>query len=342
MIFGMSTDFNVRPGKTQADAFDESFKQVMAAEKLGMDAVWLGEHHFSPDRSVLASPLIIASAIGARTERVRIGLAVQVLPLTNPLRVAEEAATVDHISKGRLDFGIGRSGLTIYYEGYNVPYSESRGRFLEALEVVTKAWTQSTFSFEGEFYSYNDVTLVPSPYQDPHPPIRVAVSSEDTYKMLGNMGYPVFIGANSPIEDLKTRLKTYRDAWQESGHAGEANCFIRVPAYVAETEEQAHSEPEESAMWMIRYGARQLAGSAASAESAARLTAIANQSYEEILARRVMFGTPEQVIDRLNMYRDELGISGVVLETNYGGQIPYELVVKSLKLLAEEVMPSFK
>ena len=80
----------------------------------------------------------------------------------------------------------------------------------------------------------------------------------------------------------------------------------------------------------------------ASAESAARLTAIANQPYEEILARRVMFGTPEQVIDRLNMYRDELGISGVVLETNYGGQIPYELVVKSLKLLAEEVMPSFK
>ena len=95
---------------------------------------------------------------------------------------------MDHISKGRLDFGIGRSGLTIYYEGYNVPYSESRGRFLEALEVVTKAWTQPTFSFEGEFYSYNDVTLVPSPYQEPHPPIRVAVSSADTYKMLGNIG----------------------------------------------------------------------------------------------------------------------------------------------------------
>ena len=100
-----------------------------------MDWVWLAEHHFRPQRSVLASPLIISSALAARTSRIRIGLAVQVLPLTNPLRVAEEAAVVDHISKGRFDFGIGRSGFTRYYEAYNIPYAESRGRFLEALDV---------------------------------------------------------------------------------------------------------------------------------------------------------------------------------------------------------------
>ena len=130
MDFGIFTDFHVRDGMTQAEAFEESFDQVDAAEGLGVDSVWLAEHHFSPDRSVLASPLIIASAIAARTSRIRIGLAVHVLPLTNPLRVAEEAATVDHISKGRFNFGIGRSGLTKYYHGYNVPYTESRSRFL--------------------------------------------------------------------------------------------------------------------------------------------------------------------------------------------------------------------
>ncbi|HEY7493330.1 MAG TPA: LLM class flavin-dependent oxidoreductase, partial [Candidatus Tectomicrobia bacterium] len=133
MDFGMFTDFHIRPHMTQAEAFDESFKQVEAAEQLGMDAVWLAEHHFSPDRSVLASPIVIASSIATRTRRLRIGLAVQVLPLTNPLRLAEEAATVDHISKGRFDLGLGRSGLTKYYQGYNVPYDESRGRLLEAL-----------------------------------------------------------------------------------------------------------------------------------------------------------------------------------------------------------------
>ena len=91
MNFGMFTDFHVRSGKSQAEAFDESFEQVMAAEQLGLDTVWLAEHHFSPERAVLASPMVIASAIAARTERIRVGLAVQVLPWTNPLRVAEEA-----------------------------------------------------------------------------------------------------------------------------------------------------------------------------------------------------------------------------------------------------------
>ena len=98
MDFGMFTDFHIRKGMTQADAFEESFNQVEAAERLGIDSVWLAEHHFSPDRSVLASPLVIASSIATRTSRIRIGLAVQVLPLTNPLRVAEESALVVVIS----------------------------------------------------------------------------------------------------------------------------------------------------------------------------------------------------------------------------------------------------
>ena len=197
MDFGMFTDFHIRPHMTQAAAFDESFNQVEAAEQLGMDAVWLAEHHFSPDRSVLASPIVIASAIAARTSRIRIGLAVQVLPLTNPLRVAEEAATVDHISKGRFNFGIGRSGLTKYYQGYNVPYGESRGRFLEALDIILKAWEQEQFSHAGSYFSFTDVTVVPKPLQQPYPPIRVALASPDTFTLVGGMGHSVFVSANT-------------------------------------------------------------------------------------------------------------------------------------------------
>ena len=217
MDFGMFSDFHIRKDMSQAEAFEESFSQVEVAEKLGMDCVWLAEHHFTPQRSVLASPLIIASAIASRTSRIRIGLAVQVLPLTNPLRVAEEAATVDHISKGRFDFGIGRSGLTRYYQGYNVPYSESRGRFFEALEVIMKAWSQEQFSHEGEYYSYQDVTLVPKPYQKPYPPVRVALASEETFPLVGSLGYPIFVGATTPMPQLQERLQLYREAWREAG-----------------------------------------------------------------------------------------------------------------------------
>ena len=342
MNFGMFTDFHIRKGMTQAEAFEESFNQVEASERLGVDSVWLAEHHFSPDRSVLASPLVIASSIATRTNRIRIGLAVQVLPLTNPLRIAEEAATVDHISGGRFDFGIGRSGLTKYYHGYDVDYSESRGRFFEALEVIMKAWGEESFSHKGEYYAYENVVVVPKPRQKPHPPTRVAVASADTFPLMGSLGHPIFISANTSIPLLQERLEQYRNAWREAGHSGPADVALRIPSYVAETTEKARSEPKASTMHAIDYGAKELTLTAASEEVAERLREAASVPYDEILRRRVMYGTPEDVIERLHEYRQTLGISGVVLEMNYGGQIPYDGVVNSTRLLTEKVMPRFK
>ena len=342
MDFGMFTDFHVRKGMTQSEAFEESFNQVKLAEELGVDSVWLAEHHFSPDRSVLASPLIIASAIAAHTSRIRIGLAVQVIPLINPLRLAEEAATVDHISKGRFNFGIGRSGLTRYYQGYNVPYSESRDRFFEALQVIMKAWSDERFSHEGKYYSFHDVNMVPKPYQKPYPPTRIAVASEDTFPLIGGLGYPIFISGNTPMPQLRERLKHYRQARHEGGHPGSDDVVLRIPAYVADTPEKARSEPEESTMYAIQYGARELLSSAASQEVAERIQHMASVPYDEILNRRVMYGTPEAVVERLQMYKEELGISGVVLEMNYGSQLPYDRVVNSIRLLTEKVVPKFK
>ena len=342
MDFGMFTDFHVRKGMTQEEAFGESFNQVEEWERLGIDSVWLAEHHFSPDRSVLASPLVIASSIATRTTKVRIGLAVQVLPLTNPLRVAEEAATVDHISEGRFDFGIGRSGLTKYYQGYNIDYSESRDRFTEALEIIMKAWGEDSFSYQGEYFAYDDVLVVPKPRQKPYPPTRVAVASADTFPLMGSLGHPIFISANTAIPVLQERLEQYRSAWRAAGHSGPDDVTLRIPAYVAETTEKAHSEPKASALDAIEYGARELALTAASEEGAKRLREAVNVPYEEILQRRVMYGTPEAVEERLQEYQQTLGISGVVLEMNYGGQMPYDRVVNSTRLLTEKVMPKFK
>ena len=119
-------EFDIRDVNDQPAAFRDSFEQVDVAEESGFHSIWLAERHFQPQRSVLSSPITVAAAIADRTERVRVGIAVQVLPLNHPIRIAEEAATVDQISRGRFNFGIGRSGLTISYSGYNIPYSESR------------------------------------------------------------------------------------------------------------------------------------------------------------------------------------------------------------------------
>ena len=342
MDFGLFMDFRIRRGMTQVEAFEESFDQVEMAEKLGIDTLWLGEFHFRPERSVLASPIVIASAIASRTSRVRIGLAVQVLPLSNPLRIAEEAATVDHISRGRFDFGIGRSGVVRSYRGYNIPYTESRARFFESLDVIMKAWGEEQFSHKGEYYSFQNVSLVPKPYQRPHPPTRVAAASADTYALMGSMGYPIFVGTNTPMAQLRDRLEEYRKAWQSSGHPGSGDVVLRLPAYVAETKEKARSEPEISTIQEIKFLAEELSAAAASQEAADRLRSLAGLPYDDILSHRVMYGTPDAVIERLQEYEEELGISGVVMEMNYGGQVPYSRVVNSMRLLIEKVVPEFK
>src|SRR5438309_8659842 len=157
MEFGMFHEFPSLPGRSESEAFDEAMEQVDAAEGLGLDVMWLAELHFEPRRSVLSAPLSIASAIAARTSRIKIGIAVQVLPLCHPLRLAEEAATVDQLSQGRLIFGVGRSGFAQTYAAYGVPYTESRERFAETLEIVKRAWTEERFSYSGKYFRYDDV-----------------------------------------------------------------------------------------------------------------------------------------------------------------------------------------
>src|SRR6266700_3795392 len=168
--FGIFHEFQRRAGQADTEAFAESFAQVDAAERWGLDVVWLAELHFLPDRSVCSAPLVLASAIATRTRRMKIGIAVQVLPLCHPLRLAEEAATVDQISEGRLIFGVGRSGVVGTYDAYQVPYDESRERFAEIFEIVEEAWRRPRFSFEGKFHSFDNVACVPHPYRNQMPP----------------------------------------------------------------------------------------------------------------------------------------------------------------------------
>jgi alkanesulfonate monooxygenase SsuD/methylene tetrahydromethanopterin reductase-like flavin-dependent oxidoreductase (luciferase family) len=348
MEFGMFHEFQCPKGRDEADAFAESFEQVDAAERWGLDVIWLAELHIAPYRSVLSAPLSVASAIAARTSRIQIGTAVQVLPLCHPLRVAEEAATVDHISHGRLIFGVGRSGFPRTYEAYGVSYGESRERFSETLEIIKQAWTQPAFSYQGKYYSFENVRLVPKPYQKPYPPIRVAATSSDTFPGIGALGYPIFVAVRlGTLSELAPNIQAYREAYKAAGHSGEGQVFLRVPVYLADTYEQARSEPEQSIMNFYRYLGRGLEESASRAgvraieQRAERGQRLQSITYDEALRDKVIAGTPEMVTDRLRGLREELGLDGVLAELNCGSLIPHAQVMKSLKLLCEKVMPQF-
>ena len=348
MEFGMFHQFPALPGRTQKEAFAEAFEQIDAAERWGLDTMWLAELHFDPQRSVLSAPLSIAAAVGARTERIKIGIAVQVLPLCHPLRLAEEAATVDHISGGRLIFGVGRSGLPRTYEDYGVSYAESRDRFTEVLDIVELAWSQPKFSFDGKYYNFKNITVAPQPLQKPYPPIRIAAASPDTYPSVGERGLPIFINARyGSFSEFAPEIRAYRDAYSAAGHEGRGQVYLRVPAYLAETEERAREEPRESLMHFYREQAQRLrdslsrAGTRAIEGRAERLKRIENLTYEEALQGQVLVGTPDEVTERLRSLQNELGIDGILAELNCGGLVPHRQVMTALQLLCQEVMPRF-
>lgn len=340
MDFGIFTMFSARETSTQHEIFHEWFDLVEVAEEMGMDTFWLGESHFRPNRAMLASPLIGASAVAARTKRMGIGLAVQVLPLANPLRVAEEAAIVDHISEGRLVFGVGRSSFIESYQGYNVDYGESRALFFESLDVIQKAWGDEPFSHQGQYYEFHDVNVAPKPFQKPHPPIRVAVESRDTFNLIGDLGFPIFIRHQMDIPELQDLLAGYEERRHSAGFSGPNDVILQLAVYVAETAEKALGEPEESTMRQRRL-VRESLSHAADQEAYERLKRLSEVSYGDVL-HRVAYGTPEAVVDRLQQYKEELGITGVSLDVNPGGQVPYDRVVNSMRLLTEKVIPNFK
>jgi alkanesulfonate monooxygenase SsuD/methylene tetrahydromethanopterin reductase-like flavin-dependent oxidoreductase (luciferase family) len=336
MEFGMFHEFQRREGQTEADAFTESFDLVDTAESSGLDVMWLAELHNAPERSVLAAPLSI-------------GIAVQVLPLCHPLRIAEEAATVDHISHGRLIFGIGRSGFPRTYQAYGISYAESRERFAEVTEILKRAWTQETFSFHGRFYNFENICLVPKPYQAPYPELRIAVNSPDTFQQSGEQGMPIFVATRlGDLNELVPNLKVYREAWAAAGHPGSGKVYLRVPVYLAATEKQAREEPRESIMFFYRYLGARIEASAVQegaraienrAERGARLMSI---DYDEALRSKIVVGTPAMVVDRLAALKETLGLSGILAELNCGMRIPREQVVNSLRLMCDEVMPHLR
>ncbi|HUB94561.1 MAG TPA: LLM class flavin-dependent oxidoreductase [Stellaceae bacterium] len=350
MEFGMFHEFRCTTnGATHAETFASAFAEIDAAEEMGLDVIWLGELHMDPTRSVLSAPLTVASAVGMRTRRIKIGIAVQVLPLVHPMRIAEEAATVDQISQGRLVFGVGRSGLPRGYDAYGIPYAESHDRFPEALALIKRAWTENSFSYEGRFYSCKNVNLSPKPYQRPHPPIRVAASSPDTFPTIGRLGDAIMVAVRAgSLSDLVPSIKAYREAWREAGHPGRGAVYLRIPVYIAETERLAREEPEASIMNFYRLLGERIVASAGQAgvrtieRRAERGQDLQALTYDAALRTKLVIGTPDRVVDRLRQIEEELGLDGILAECNCGGGLPPARVMNSLRLLCEQVLPQFR
>ena len=180
------------------------------------------------------------------------------------------------------------------------------------------------------------------------PPIRIAATSVDTYAAIGTQGHAIFVAARiGTISELAPLVRGYRDAYRAAGHPGKGEVYLRVPVYVAETEERARREPEESVMHLFRTiggqleASANLSGARAIEQRAERGQRLQSIDYEEALRDKMIVGTPDQVTEKLQRLREEIGLDGILAELNPGSLIPHALVMNALRLLCQEVVPRF-
>ena len=245
MRFGTYYFLQAPPGSSHEEVIHREFAQILLSEELGYDSVWLTEHHFI-EYGISTSPMALAAAIAARTERVAIGLAAVILPFHDPIRLAEEIAFVDILSRGRLRVGIGRGNRPVEFVGYRVPQIESRERFGETVDIMLQAWTQERVSYHGKFFSIEDIPVIPKPHQKPHPPLSLVCVSPETMRMAAQRGWSML---NSilfgPFSQIEQNRDIYTAALSEAGHSEAAirtalqSWGVSRHIYVAPTDAQA-------------------------------------------------------------------------------------------------------
>lgn len=353
MRFGTYYFLQAPPGRSDEEVVHGEFSQILLSEELGYDTVWLTEHHFT-EYGISVSPMALAAAIAAKTERINIGLAAAILPFHDPIRLAEEIAFVDILSRGRLRVGIGRGNRPIEFAGYRVSQEENRERFGETLDIMMQAWTQERVSYQGRFFSIEGIPVRPKPFQKPHPPLMLVCVSPETVAFAARRAWPML---NSilfgPIQQLIEKREVYVAAMRTAGYDEDAvktalaSWSVSRHIYVAPTDREAIEEAQAAELWYQQALARFLvpenmdtAPSTLQPQFRALAETLKTISWEKLIAETVVFGSPERVIDKVREMQ-ALGVGELLCWMNFG-TLPQDRVQRSLRLFAEKVMPHFR
>lgn len=322
-------------GFSSGQIIAETLEEIELAEMLGYDRVWLTEHHASR-HGICSAPSVMAAAVAARTETIGIGYAVNVTPLHQPLRLAEEIAWVDQLSKGRVVAGFGTGYSPYEFARYGVEVAERYARHEEGVEVVLQAWRQERFDYAGKYYQYRDACVLPRPYQEPHPPIAATAGSEEGARHVGTRGFRLLtLGGRAQIERV---AKAYAEGLALGGHdaavvaANLEELGVLRHIYVAASDAVAIAAVREKTRWLL-----QMLDQLATVDGAG---SGGDLDVEEYVRTRVIAGSPETVATAL---RDLQGVGvGQVLGWFRWGTMTSEETRESMRLFAAEVAPPIK
>jgi alkanesulfonate monooxygenase SsuD/methylene tetrahydromethanopterin reductase-like flavin-dependent oxidoreductase (luciferase family) len=340
------------PGRPTEAIIAEEVEQMVLSERLGFDSVWLTEHHYS-DYGLSSAPGVLLATVAARTERVRLGLAVYVIPFHHPLRLAEETATLDVLSRGRLIVGLGRGNRPLEFLGHGVPQDESRSRLEEGVEILRQAWTRERVTFHGRHWQVEDIPVYPKPVTRPHPPLAFAVTSPESLRWAGSNGYAIMSsGLFTPIETLLEQRDVYLRAMRAAGHSEGAvsellgRWAVSKHVYVAPTDARARADAEGPERWYLDAFVRSVRpdglrglSEPIRAEAAGMAARIAELRWDELVEDSLLIGSPATVRRKVAELR-EGGVGELLCWMNFGG-IPPEQARRSMELFADEVLPEF-
>lgn len=316
-------DFHPEQQESAAGFYREMITLAVDTENLGYDSMWVAEHHFA-NYGLCPAPAVLLATIAQKTEKIRLGPAVCVLPFHDPVKVAEEYAVLDVVSGGRLDFSVGRGYLAHEYAGHLVDREESQGRFDEALEVIELAWKGEPFEYAGRFHRYPRIALNTLPLQRPSPPIAIAALSPSTYARIGAQGYnliavPYILEDIAALKDLLAGYTAHAKAGLRAGNGPRVTVAFHLHVAATQAEAETRARP-----YMTRY---------------CETRAVGNSKTFDLLMRQqlIAVGDPPHVAGILRQLAS-FGVERVLCLMNFGG-MPYQLVKDSLTRTAQEVLP---
>jgi alkanesulfonate monooxygenase SsuD/methylene tetrahydromethanopterin reductase-like flavin-dependent oxidoreductase (luciferase family) len=341
MDFGIFLLLQSPSARSPEEIFARGTEIALAADRLGFDSVWCAEHHFST-YGYLSRPLMFAVQLAAKTERIRVGSAVVVLPLHHPLVVAEEIATADLLSGGRLDLGLGRGYQTYEFERLGLSLADSRERFEEGLDILLKAFTGKPFSHEGKHFKFAETSIFPVPVQRPHPPIWIVGQSQESIIATARRGFNLVSGGFGVSVD---RLREFRRGLDAMAIDPAVKSKIRIstqrPVYVTDDASEL-AEVVEQARWNMRVTLSLRQGLERVDKGRAIAIPFENEpETQALLDNYFVMGTPKQCIAKLNELRDAMGMTH--FNANFWfGDLPQQKVLRSMQRFAEEVIPAFR
>ena len=353
MKFGYFSIIQWYESKTQEQSIREVMEQIEFADELGYDEAWLGEHHFSR-HGLISGMFSTLGYVAARTKRIKLGTAVVVLPFHNPIVVAQEAATVDILSNGRLLLGVGSGYQRQEFEGMGVNLEEARDRFREYLDVIIKVWSgepEGTITHHGEFVDVEDLWAMPKPLQKPHPPLYIAVStSPESVDYAASKNIQILVGGPTAVMgQAPDVVKLWRIKMEEYGNEyAPTDPPVSMGVYVAPTMEEAERDPIGRADFSTKVLAKVGSPIGKDGKIPKGYEHWANRQRDRQMsseAKRTggipsLIGTPEVVAENLEKIRS-LGINHIFSAFGFPG-LPQEKTLRSMELFATEVMPHFK